>query len=100
MYVRISDKIQVHKSIIQNQSSIMYLVKSTAVASIISGNNNCNLKYHFYHTKVWQMNIWQIMSPVEKKQSKILIPVHWRGWHNVITQGDSLITILIAKKYY
>lgn len=51
MYVRISDKIQSDKSIIRNQSSIMYLVKSTAVSSIICRNNNCNLKYHFLSYK-------------------------------------------------
>ena len=37
------------------------------------------------------------MSPVEKEQSKISIPVHLRGRHDVITQGNSLITMKIAK---
>ena len=37
------------------------------------------------------------MSPVEKEQSKIPIPVHLRGRHDVITQGKTLITMNIAK---
>ena len=37
------------------------------------------------------------MSPVEKEQSKISIPVHLRGRHDVITQGKTLITMNIAK---
>ena len=37
------------------------------------------------------------MSPVEKEQSKISIPIHLRGRHDVITQGNSLIIMKIAK---
>ena len=37
------------------------------------------------------------MSPVEKEQSKISIPIHLRGRHDVITQDNSLITMKIAK---
>ena len=39
------------------------------------------------------------MSPVEKEQSKISIPVHLRGRHDVITQGNSLqVTFQVKKK--
>ena len=36
------------------------------------------------------------MSPFEKEQSKIPIPFHFRGRHEVITQGSSLITMEIT----